>query len=173
MHPPMPIAEILSAIGARLNEDTDVSSTGAGAMASARALYSAVRVGQSAHGGAGWILTVASLLVLVALGGVAARAARRLVVRSTPELTVLLNQSAAFYRRWPEHRLAAAPRAELTAEAVRCRRIVELLERRTVAGIDDGPAARGPIDGLQVWIKLLYKRIEDHADLPSGAARVH
>ena len=169
----MPIAEILSAIAARLNGDSDVSSTSTDWMASARALYSALRAGQSAHGGAGWVLTVASLLVLVAIGGVAASAARQLAARSTPELTVLLNQSARFYSRWPEHQLAAAPRAELTAEALRCRRIVELLERRTVAGIDDEPAARGPIDGLQVWIKLLYKRIDDGADLLSGVARVH
>ena len=55
-----------------------------------------------------WVLTLTSLVALLAAGGVAARVARRLMRRSTPELVVLLNQSAAFYGRWPEDRLDCA-----------------------------------------------------------------
>lgn len=100
----------------------------------------------------GWILTVASLLVVVAAGRVAGRVARK----SAPELVVLLNQSAAFYRRWPEHRHGSAPAAELMVEAARCQRIIQLLE---AADLDGGPAARGPIDGLRAWITLLHREI--------------
>jgi hypothetical protein len=112
----------------------------------------------------GWVVTVVSVLALIA-AGVAVRTARRLVRRSTPELIVLLNQSAAFYSRWPEDRLARAPRAELAREAARCRRIVELLESTAAEG-----ASRGPIDGLRTWIMVLGRHIEQGAALPSGPA---
>ncbi|KAA0102369.1 hypothetical protein CIW49_03425 [Mycolicibacterium sp. P1-18] len=114
----------------------------------------------------GWVFTVASLLALLA-AGVAVRTGRRLLRRSTPELVVLLNESAAFYSRWPEDRLWAAPSAELAAEVARCRRVVELLESRHVAATG---ASRGAVDGLNAWIALLGKRIDKPVNLPSGAA---
>ena len=64
----------------------------------------------------GWLFTIASLLTLIAAGA-AVRTARRLARRSAPELIVLLNQSAAFYRRWPDDRLSSAPRGELVTGA--------------------------------------------------------
>jgi hypothetical protein len=131
----------------------------------------AVRVGHSGPGGIDrWFLTVTSLLALFAVGGAAARLSRRLIRRSIPELTVLLNQSAAFYGRWPEDQHANAPSAELVAEASRCRRIVELLERRSATGIDNGPASRGPIDGLHAWISVLSGQIQLREDVPSGTS---
>jgi hypothetical protein len=116
-----------------------------------------------------WVLTIVSLLTLFAAGA-AIRLVSRLTRRATPELIVLLNQSAAFYGRWPEDRLPYAPRAELVTEAARCRRIVELLESRSSS--DGSGATRGAIDGLQSWISLLAKRIDDHAVAPAGPAFV-
>ncbi|MET0703859.1 MAG: hypothetical protein ABWY93_29800 [Mycobacterium sp.] len=118
----------------------------------------------------GWLVTLTSLLVLLAVGGVAARVASRLTRRSTPELIVLLNQSAAFYRRWPEDRQHSAPPEELRTEAHRCQRIIELLERRASTGSDRTLATRGPIDGLHAWIALLNSHIEARGDVPSGPA---
>ena len=118
-------------------------------------------------GRGGWVLTLASLLAIVAAGA-AAGTVRRLVRRSTPELLVLLNRSAAFYGRWQGDRLSSAPPAEVAAEVARCRRIVELLEARTPAPADG--ATRGAMDGLRAWIALLSKRIDDGARLPSGPA---
>ncbi|OPX11341.1 hypothetical protein [Mycobacterium sp. AT1] len=123
-------------------------------------------VPMSGVGAGGWVFTVASILTVLA-AGVAMRTGRRLLRRSTPELVVLLNQSAAFYGRWPEDRLASVPDVELAAELDRCRRVVELLEARQ--GVAAG-ASRGAIDGLQAWIALLGKRIDQPASLPSGAA---
>ena len=80
---------------------------------------------------------------------------------------MLLNESAAFYSRWPEDRLAAVPDGELADEIARCRRVVELLEARQGAAAS---ATRGAIDGLQAWIALLGKRIDQPTSLPSGAA---
>ena len=117
-------------------------------------------------GAGGWVFTVASVLALLA-AGVALRTGRRLLRRSTPELVILLNQSAAFYSRWPEDRLWAVPDAERAREVARCTRVVELLESRQ--GTPTG-ATRGAVDGLQAWIALLGKRIDGPADLPSGAA---
>lgn len=117
--------------------------------------------GGAAHAAGGWLVTVASVLAVV----VAARVARRLTRRSTPELLVLLDQSAAFYGRWPEDRLGGAPRAELITEAARCRRIVELLQSRPSDAVTGGV-----LTGLQAWITLLGRRIEQYADLPSGPA---
>jgi hypothetical protein len=118
--------------------------------------------------GSGWVLTLASVLAVIT-AGFAVRTAHRLFRRSAPELVVLLNQSAAFYARWPEDRLASAPRTELVREAARCRRIVELLEGRTSATADSG-ASRGTIAGLKSWIALLGKRIEEGAELAAGPA---
>jgi hypothetical protein len=146
MQPPVPMSEVLSGIAASVSRDGGVSSPGA----------------------SGWVVTVASVLALIA-AGVAVRTARRLTRRSAPELIVLLNQSAAFYGRWPEDRLSSAPRVELVNEAVRCRRIIELLEARPSATADSG-ASLGAINGLKLWIALLGKRIEQYADLPSGPA---
>lgn len=120
-------------------------------------------------GRGGWMVAVASLLTILTAGA-AVRLARRLARRSTPELVVLLDQSAAFYRRWPEHRLSTAPRAELLTEAARCRRIVALLQSRAPAGASGGGAHRGAVDGLLVWIAVLAKRIDEGADLPAGPA---
>lgn len=113
----------------------------------------------------GWLVTVASCLAVIAVGGIAARVARRLQRSSTPELIVLLDRSAAFYSRWPEHRLADAPAADVAAEAARCRRIVELLR---ATGND--PDRSGAIDGLRAWITLLGNVIDASADTRSGPA---
>ncbi|MDX1888961.1 hypothetical protein [Mycolicibacterium sp. 050158] len=121
--------------------------------------------GASAAGAGGiahWVLPLASLLAVFAVGGAAARVARRLTRRSAPELLALLDRSADFYSRWPEDRLAAAPRGELVTEEARCRRIVELL------GSSGGPASRGPIDGLQAWMTLLRQGIGNHPSTPTG-----
>lgn len=120
----------------------------------------------SGVGAGGWVFTVASILAFLA-AGVAMRTGRRLLRRSTPELVVLLNQSAAFYSRWPEDRLASVPDVELVDEIARCRRVVELLETRQGAATG---ALRGVVDGQQEWIVLLGKRIDQPASLPSGAA---
>jgi hypothetical protein len=131
----------------------------------------AARVAHTGSGGSDrWFLTVSSLLVLFAVGGAAAKVSRRLIRRSTPELMVLLDQSAAFYSRWPEDQHRNAPSAVLLAEASRCRRIVELLEQRSVFGAGDGPASRGPIDGLHAWIAVLHGQIQLREDVPSGIA---
>ena len=82
VQPSLPVGQILSAIIARLDTGGEASPSGIGG------------IGE-------WVLTLTSLLALLAAGGVAARVARRLTRRSTPELIVLLNQSAAFYGRWP------------------------------------------------------------------------
>jgi|SRR5689334_13767208 len=123
-------------------------------------------VPMSEVGVGGWVFTVASVLALLA-AGVAVRTGRRLLCRSTPELVVLLNESAAFYRRWPQDRLWAAPDAERARELARCRRIVELLESRPGAAAG---ASRGVVDGLQAWIAVLAKRIERPSDVPTGTA---
>jgi hypothetical protein len=119
-------------------------------------------------GGDRWIITLCSLIALVAVGGVAARLSRRLMRSSSPELIVLLNQSAEFYRCWPEHRRANVPSAELVAEANRCQRIIELLEQRLSAAAADSPAARGPIDGLHEWIRLLQSQIHFRDGAPTA-----
>lgn len=116
------------------------------------------------------VVNLLSLVALLAVGGAAAHMARRLISRSTPELAVLLDQSAAFYARWPEDRLANAPRAELVAEATRTGRIMHLLQQQSATRGDDGPASRGPLDGLQAWIAVLGKRIEQAAEQPAGAS---
>lgn len=161
MQPAVLVGDLLGAVTARVDRGSDAWQP---SLASARSAYSAL-------GGTGWcVLVLVSLLALAGVGGVAGRVARQLARRSTPELIVLLNESAAFYGRWPEDRLASVPRAELVAEAARCQRIIELLERREAAGVDGGPASRGPIDGLRVWVALLRQRIERPDDTPSGVA---
>ncbi|CAN5825868.1 hypothetical protein BH09ACT7_BH09ACT7_28090 [soil metagenome] len=131
----------------------------------------AARVGHATSGGVGgWLVTLTSLLVLLAVGGCAAGVLGRLTRSSTPELIVLLNRSAAFYRRWPEDQHLTAPRGELVAEATRCQRVIELLEHRAVTADDRSLAARGPIDGLHAWIALLNSHIEARGHVPSGPA---
>lgn len=117
-----------------------------------------------------WVVTFTSLLAVVAVGGAAVRVARRLERRSVPELVLLLDQCAAFYSRWPEDRLAGAPRSELMLEASRCRRIIDLLESQGGAALKRSPANRGPIDGLQAWAALLHNRIAQPVDVPGGPA---
>jgi hypothetical protein len=134
MQPLALVGEVLSAVAARISGSADASHS------------------VSADGYKGWILTVASLLAVVAAGRVAGRLTRG----SAPELTVLLNQSAAFYRRWPQPHHGNVPAAELMTEAARCQRIIQLLE---AADLEGGPAARGPIDGLRAWITLLHKQL--------------
>jgi hypothetical protein len=148
VQPSLPVGQILSAVVARLDTGGEASPSGIGGIG-------------------WWALMLTSLLALLAAGGVAARVARRLTHRSTPELIVLLNQSAAFYGRWPEDRLANAPRGELMNETARCRRIIELLESRRAAAVDDGSATRGAVAGLRAWTTLLYERLEGHLDAPS------
>lgn len=145
----MPAGEVFSALAARFGVGGDVTP-------------------QATGGIGGWVLTLTSALALVVVGRFAARLARRLVSRSTPELIVLLDQSAAFYGRWPEGRLTSAPRGELMAEAARCRRTIELLESRGATATDWGPATRGPVDGLRAWITLLHKQIEERVNTPPG-----
>ncbi|MEU0498470.1 hypothetical protein [Mycobacterium sp. NPDC006124] len=123
-------------------------------------------VPMSQVGVGGWVFTVAAVLALMAAGG-AVRTARRLLRRSTPELVILLNESAAFYSRWPEDRLWAVPDTERAAEVARCLRVVELLEKRQGATT---AAGRGVVDGLRAWIELVGKGIGQPANLPSGAA---
>jgi hypothetical protein len=123
-------------------------------------------VPMSEVGVGGWVFTVASVLALLA-AGVAVRTGRRLLRRSTPELVVLLNESATFYSRWPEDRLWAVPAGELADEVARCTRVVELLESRRGAAAG---ASRGAVDGLHAWIALLGKRIDKPVNLPSGTA---
>ena len=141
MQPVMLVGEVLSAAAARLDS-----------------------------GGDRWIIALCSLVALVAVGGVAARLSRRLMRSSSPELIVLLNQSAEFYRCWPEHRRANVPSAELVAEANRCQRIIELLELRAAAGIESRAALSGPINGLNAWKTLLCRQIQVRAEAPSGTA---
>ncbi|MCV7229027.1 hypothetical protein [Mycolicibacterium komossense] len=153
MQPLALAGQVLSAIAARVT-GADASHPAAG------------------DGYRGWILTLTSLLVVFAVGSAASRMARQLDRTLPSELTLLLNGSAAFYRRWPEHRQAGAPVGELMAEATRCQRIIELLEQREAAGIVGGPAARGPIDGLNAWIALLHKQINARDVAPAGPAYV-
>jgi hypothetical protein len=171
MQPAMLAAEVFSSVAARVDPSADVSLWQRSMLATARAAFSAARAG---HGGPGavdrWLLTLASLIVLLAVGRAAAKVLRQLTRKSTPELIVLLNQSAAFYSRWPEDQHVNAPHAELLAEASRCRRIVELLERRAATELDSGPASRGPIDGLHAWIAVLQRQIHLRDDAPSGTA---
>jgi hypothetical protein len=122
---------------------------------------------QATGGVGGWVLTLVSALALVVVGRFAARVSHQLASRSTPELIVLLNRSAAFYGRWPED-LANVPRGELMAEAARCQRTIELLESRGNTVIGWGPASRGPVDGLKSWLVLLHKQIEEQVSAPSG-----
>jgi hypothetical protein len=137
-------------------------------LASGRAAYSAEPLGL---GDADWwVLALVSLLALLAAGGAAGWLARRLARRARPELVVLLDESAAFYGRWPEDRLSGAPRGELVAEAARCRRIIELLERRRTPGTAEGPEETGPMDGLRAWIALVSKRIDGSLEVRSGTA---
>ncbi|MET0455388.1 MAG: hypothetical protein ABW137_26410 [Mycobacterium sp.] len=128
------------------------------------------RAAHASQGWSGWFLTALSVLALLAVGGIATRVATRLVDGSTSELTILLNGSATFYARWPEYRLAAAPRGELVAEAARCRRIIELLERRSTVPTQDVPTLSGCVDGLRSWVALLSSRIASTADAPTGAS---
>ena len=167
MQPPVPVGEVLTAIAARVNSAPD-GAWPRSALTSGRAVWSAARDWHSAGGMASWVLTVVSVLAMVALGGIASQMAHRLVSRSTPELTVLLNSSAAFYSRCPEDRLASVHRGDLAAEAGRCQRIIELLEWRAATGMDDGPASRGAITGLQEWITLLRGHIEGRAGAPAA-----
>ena len=148
MQPSAPVGQILSAIVARLDAGGETPPSGIG-------------------GSGEWVVMLTSLLALFAAGGAAAWVARRLTRTSTPELIVLLNQSAAFYRLWPEDRLANAPRGELMTETARCRRIIELLESSNAAAVDGGSETRGAVAGLRAWTTLLYERIEDHLDAPS------
>jgi hypothetical protein len=155
MHPAGLIAEVINATAARIGASSKLS-------------YS---IDHPGLGGADrWVLVLGSLMALFAVGGVAGRTARRLMRRSTPELVVLLDRSAAFYGRWPEDRLESAPRSELVAEAARCRRIVALLETSMPTGADRRSAQSGPIDGLEAWIALLANRIDGRRSASTGPA---
>jgi hypothetical protein len=144
-----PAGEAISALAARFGAGTDVAPQWAGGIG-------------------GWVVAIASALALLVVGSFAARVARRLTHRSTPELIVLLDQSALFYSRWPEDRLASAPRDELMAEEARCRRTIELLECRGATVTDWGPATRGPVNGLKAWIALLQKQIGERVNTTPG-----
>jgi hypothetical protein len=170
MQPTALLGHVLGAAAARVDAGRDETLGMAwqrSVLASGRAAYSAQ---PQALGADWWILVLASLMALLAVGGVAGWVARHFVRRSTPELLVLLDRSAAFYGRWPEDRLERAPRSELVVEAARCRRIIELLERRTPLGDVDMPAEEGPMIGLRAWIALLSARIDGRLDVPSGSA---
>jgi hypothetical protein len=162
------LGQVLSVVAGRVNAGSDVSLGSTwqrSALASGRAAHS---VDDTALGGVALLLV--SLLALLAAGGAAGWVARHLVRRSAPELIVLLNQSASFYGRWPEDRLARAPRKELMAEAARCRRIVELLERRVTPGDVRVAGEAGSVEGLRAWIALVSSRIDGRIEIPSGPA---
>ena len=149
----MLIGEVLRAVVARVDLGSHGSSIGA------------VATGRAEH----WFLAAASVLAVLAAGSATARVMRRLTAGTVPELIVLLDESAAFYRRWPEDRLDDAPRQGLVDEMARCRRIVELL---ATPCRDGDPALQGPVDGLRAWMTLLDSRIERLPCRPSGAAYV-
>ena len=151
MQPPVLVGQILGAVVPRLGVGGEMSPSGIGGVGN-------------------WVVTLSSLLAVFVVGGTAAKVASRLMRRSTPELILLLDQSAQFYSRWPEDRLAGAPRAELMVEAARCRRIIDLLESPRVPSADRGPAACGPIDGLRAWVALLHSRIAEQLDAPARPA---
>jgi hypothetical protein len=151
MQRPVLIGQFLNAIVAPLHVGRGVSPAGVGG------------VGE-------WFATLASVLAVLAVAGLAARVAGRLTNRSVPELIVLLDESAKFYGRWPEHRLVGAPPVEVMVEAARCQRIIELLESHGGDAGVGGRAARGPIDGLRAWVQVLHRRIAAQAGVPSGPA---
>jgi hypothetical protein len=149
MRPSAAVHELLGAVAGRLGAGGEVSSSGAAGLG-------------------GWLATLSSVLAVLVVGSVAARMARRLTRNSTPELIVLLNQSAAFYVRWPEDQLAHAPRDAVMSEAIRCGRIVELLEARRTGVVNDGSVLRGAVDGVATWIAVLHREIGRGVNVPSG-----
>ncbi|TPG36705.1 hypothetical protein [Mycolicibacterium hodleri] len=151
MQPPVLVGQILGAVAPRLDVGGEMSPSGVGGIGN-------------------WVVTLSSLLAVLVLGGTAAKVAGHLMRRSTPELILLLNQSAQFYSRWPEDRLAGTPRVELMVEAARCRRIIDLLESQHGPSADRGPATRGPIDGMRTWAALLHSRIGEQLDASSRPA---
>lgn len=158
MQPAALVGEVVRAVAARVDFGSDGSSTGVAA------------IGRVDH----WFFAAASVLALLGVSSATVRVVRRLARGSVPELMVLLEESAAFYRCWPEDRLDAAPRERLVAEVARCLRIVELLEspcRDREAALRE-PTLQGPVVGLRSWIALLLSRIDGHSHRPSGAAYV-
>ena len=111
------------------------------------------------HSHAGWLATSVSFVAVFVLGAGIAYASRRFLRKRTAELDVLMHQSAAFYRRWPEPELGRAPRSEIVAEANRSQRIIELLQQRAAACAADSEFLHGPIAGVQAWIALLHRTI--------------
>ncbi len=153
----MPIDEVHAAIAARLG--------GAGSVSSSEAwTFAAVRAAPGV-----WLLTLITLLAVLVFGAGAAYVARR-ASGSTSELTMLLNESASFYARWPEDRLASAPRSETRAEAIRCQRTIALLERRAEGESGHPQYWRGPVDGLRAWLAVLRSALDGPAGTPVTGA---
>lgn len=156
MQPPMPFGEVIAVVTERLGEARGLPWID-WTWAPGETTFSATRHGQLPHSASGWLLTCISFVTVFALGAGLAYAARRLLTKRSAELDVLMNQSAAFYSRWPEQQLSAAPRSEMMAEADRSQRIVDLLQRRAVTSKADSRYLQGPIAGVKAWITLLHK----------------
>jgi hypothetical protein len=157
----MPFGEVIAVLGQRLGEAKGLawSSPLSGlVLTPGESTYS--RHGQLPHTGSGWLVTCLSFLAVVALGAGVTYVVRRFMpTRSTPELQVLLNQSAAFYARWPEPELTYAPKNEMMAEAIRCQRIIDLLRRRAQVNNGESKYLMGPIGGVQSWLTLLHQEM--------------
>lgn len=67
------------------------------------------------------LVVIAVIALLIVLGG---KYAPQLSASSDAKTALLLTHSSAFWARWPYDRLAAAPYAELAAEAARCELMV-------------------------------------------------
>lgn len=119
-----------------------------------------IGTGLGAVGVRGVVFTALSALAVIAVGAGVAYAADRMLGRSMPELMALLNQSATFYARWPEDRLSEAPLYERRLEALRCQRIIELLEHAEPHGTDDVHNRQGAIGGLRAWLAALRTSID-------------
>jgi hypothetical protein len=126
-------------------------------------ILDAISTGIGAVGVRGVVFTALSALAVIAVGAGVAYAADRVLRRSKPELTALLNESATFYARWPEDRLSEAPVYERRLEALRCQRIIELLQHDGVTGAGDVPDRQGAISGLRAWLSALRASIDASA----------
>ena len=140
----MPFGEVIAVVSQRLGEGRGLPLSG-------------WTPGEHSHGG--WLATCISFVAVFVLGAGIAYASRRFLSKRTAELDVLMNQSAAFYRRWPEPELGGAPRSEIMAEADRSQRIIELLQQRAAACAADNEFLHGPIAGVQAWIELLHRTV--------------
>ena len=161
----MPFGDVIAVVSQRLGEARGLAWSG-WTLTPGQATYSATRDGQLPHSVGGWLGTCISFLALFALGAGVAYAVRRFLrKRPTAELDALMNQSAAFYGRWPEPQLSDAPHNEMMAEANRCQRLIDLLQRRAAASKAESEYLLGAIAGVQAWLALLHEVM----DVPARA----